>query len=360
MTDTNDISIAFSGMIDRSNQNKDEESACEERLKQLSKFQITILKHALRFPSVRKVVYSTCSVHELENEQVVEEVFTQVKDEFLIKHLEPDWIERGHEGYQHADWCLRMSHDTALTNGFFVACFERKDSSDDCDVDDQIDDAANLEIETDSSTQQIDDAANLEIETDSSTQQIDDAANLEIESDSSIQQTNYAADLKQGSIKTVGNNADGKKTRNKKKRKKLKSKDRNIDDCDSNIEKVDGFSEKNDGFSEKVDVLSEEKHSNSCKKKRKRSKERVTDSVRESIELTKESQRNSCKKKRKKSKERVTESRMTSVESEKTNNNSFKKKRKKVKSKQSYIEATDVLSEGKHSNSCKKKSPKIK
>ena len=292
MTDTNDISITFSGMINRSNQNKDEESMSEERLKQLSKFQITILKHALRFPSVQKVVYSTCSVHELENEQVVEEVFTQVKDKFLIKHLEPDWIERGHEGYEHADWCLRMSHDTALTNGFFVACFERKDSSEDCDVDDQIDDTANLEIETDRSIQQIDDAANLGIETDSSMQQTDYAANLEIETDSSIQQTDYAADLKQGSINTVGNNADGKKARNKKKRKKLKSKQRSIDNCDRNIEKVDGFSEKVDGFSE-------QKHSNSCKKKRKRSKERVTDSKKESIESEK-TQSNSCKKKKKK------------------------------------------------------------
>ena len=320
MTDTNDISIAFSGMINRSNQNKEEEPVSRERLNQLSKFQITILKHALRFPSVQKVVYSTCSVHESENEHVVEEVFTQVKDEFLIKHLEPDWLERGHEGYKHADWCLRMSHDTALTNGFFVACFERKHSNEDSDVDEQSDDAANLEIET----------------------------------DRSIQQTDYAADLEQGSIDTVGNNADGKKARNKKKRKKLKSKHRNIDDCDSNIEKVDGLSEKCDGFSE-------QKQSNSCKKKRKRSKERVTDSEKKSIESEKtpsysckkkkkklnskqsdvekidgfseQKHSNSCKNKRKRSKERVTESGKTSIESEKTPDNSCnsKKKRKKPK-----------------------------
>ena len=261
----------------------------EDRLNQLSKFQITILKHALRFPSVQKVVYSTCSVHELENEQVVEEVFTQVKDEFLIKHLEPDWIERGHEGYEHADWCLRMSHDTALTNGFFVACFERKHSNEDSDVDKQIDDAANLEIKT----------------------------------DSSIQQTDYAADLEQGSIDTVGNNTDGKKARNKKKRKKLKSKDRNIDDSDSNIEKVDGLSVNIDG-------LSEQKHSNSCKKKRKRSKEGVTNSGK------------------------------THIESEKTQSNSCKKKKKKLNSKQSFVEKIDGFSEQKQSNSCKKKRKRSK
>ena len=33
------------------------------RLRSLSSFQKRILKHALSFPSVKKVVYSTCSVH---------------------------------------------------------------------------------------------------------------------------------------------------------------------------------------------------------------------------------------------------------------------------------------------------------
>ena len=35
----------------------------KERLRSLSSFQKRILKHALSFPSVKKVVYSTCSVH---------------------------------------------------------------------------------------------------------------------------------------------------------------------------------------------------------------------------------------------------------------------------------------------------------
>ena len=40
-----------------------QDEATAERLNKLSLFQLTILKHALTFPAVKKVVYSTCSVH---------------------------------------------------------------------------------------------------------------------------------------------------------------------------------------------------------------------------------------------------------------------------------------------------------
>lgn len=47
------------------------EKDLEARLEALSGFQLKILLHALKFPSAKKVTYSTCSIHSQENEGVV-------------------------------------------------------------------------------------------------------------------------------------------------------------------------------------------------------------------------------------------------------------------------------------------------
>ena len=36
----------------------------QQRLESLAKFQLSVLNHALSFPFVKRVVYSTCSVHQ--------------------------------------------------------------------------------------------------------------------------------------------------------------------------------------------------------------------------------------------------------------------------------------------------------
>lgn len=43
----------------------------DERLAQLASFQRAAVLHAMKFPRVRRVVYSTCSIHQAENEDVV-------------------------------------------------------------------------------------------------------------------------------------------------------------------------------------------------------------------------------------------------------------------------------------------------
>jgi putative methyltransferase len=54
----------------------DDEPAAEQnstatRLTSLSAFQLQLLKHAMKFPDAKKIIYSTCSIHSEENESVV-------------------------------------------------------------------------------------------------------------------------------------------------------------------------------------------------------------------------------------------------------------------------------------------------
>lgn len=45
--------------------------ASEERLQKLSNLQTRIVEHAMKFPAAKRLTYSTCSIHEQENEVVV-------------------------------------------------------------------------------------------------------------------------------------------------------------------------------------------------------------------------------------------------------------------------------------------------
>ena len=123
-----DPSCSGSGMINRVNQPKiDQSTELETRLGKLSNFQVMALKHALSFPSVTRVVYSTCSVYQQENEMVVKEAFESYADSFELKYILPDWESRGKkEAFEYADYCVRASPELDRTIGFFVALFSRK------------------------------------------------------------------------------------------------------------------------------------------------------------------------------------------------------------------------------------------
>ena len=105
----------------------------DERVQQLSQFQITALKHAMEFPKVKRIVYSTCSVYHDENEGVVAQVLDHAKVHgFVLAEALPSWPRRGIEcttgglDAGHANRVIRIDPVEDGTDGFFVAMFERQ------------------------------------------------------------------------------------------------------------------------------------------------------------------------------------------------------------------------------------------
>ncbi|VDN98339.1 unnamed protein product [Rodentolepis nana] len=125
------------------------------RVDRLASLQAKILRHALSFPSVLVVVYSTCSVYQQENEGVIMDVINSgAANDFELLSVwrkgnkreengaplsrftpQARWKSRGRiEGVDEDDdmnqmmsRCLRSSTEKDLTIGFFVACFKRKE-----------------------------------------------------------------------------------------------------------------------------------------------------------------------------------------------------------------------------------------
>ncbi|XP_030041810.1 28S rRNA (cytosine-C(5))-methyltransferase isoform X2 [Microcaecilia unicolor] len=127
-----DPSCSGSGIVDRLNQlTDDEKSSCEERLLALAAFQRKMLGHALSFPAVQCVVYSTCSLHQQENEDVVQDALER-NGTFRLVSVLPSWTQRGLDTFSDAACCLRASPAETLTNGFFVALLQRKREGEDC------------------------------------------------------------------------------------------------------------------------------------------------------------------------------------------------------------------------------------
>ncbi|XP_021744113.1 probable 28S rRNA (cytosine-C(5))-methyltransferase [Chenopodium quinoa] len=96
------------------------------RLTNLSAFQKKALKHALSFPTVERIVYSTCSIHQLENEDVIKSVLpTALKNGFELATPFPQWSRRGLPVFEGSEHVLRMD-PVEDKEGFFIALFVRK------------------------------------------------------------------------------------------------------------------------------------------------------------------------------------------------------------------------------------------
>ena len=131
-----------------------------EALKELATRQEEMILHAMRFPALQELSYSTCSVHEVENEEVVLAVMRAQQQQskagpnaggkagkkqkqkgqahrFTLEKALPAWPRRGHElaslasaepqlAQLIASCCVRTSYPDDATIGFFLAKFVRE------------------------------------------------------------------------------------------------------------------------------------------------------------------------------------------------------------------------------------------
>jgi putative methyltransferase len=96
----------------------------------LAQFQTRILNHCIKIcPNLERFTYSTCSVHSIENEQVVATILQQ-NPQFSLQKALPSWPRRGilcpELSAEESECCLRCDPLLDNMNGFFVALFVRK------------------------------------------------------------------------------------------------------------------------------------------------------------------------------------------------------------------------------------------
>ncbi|KAB0350304.1 hypothetical protein FD754_015161 [Muntiacus muntjak] len=120
-----DPSCSGSGMPSRQLEEPKAGTPSPERLRALAAFQQRALSHALTFPALQRLVYSTCSVCQEENEDVVRAALQQSPGAFRLAPVLPSWPHRGLGAFPGAEHCLRASPETTLTGGFFIAVLER-------------------------------------------------------------------------------------------------------------------------------------------------------------------------------------------------------------------------------------------
>jgi putative methyltransferase len=120
-----DPSCSGSGIIKEHENISASQPESKDRLQKLSNFQKMIIRHAMKFPSLKRLVYSTCSVHEEENEMVVQEVLKNEPGFRLVENPLPSWHRRGLSKYEFGQHLVRADPYEDGIHGFFVALFTK-------------------------------------------------------------------------------------------------------------------------------------------------------------------------------------------------------------------------------------------
>ncbi|EDW84279.2 uncharacterized protein Dwil_GK13235 [Drosophila willistoni] len=112
-----------------------DEQKDDDRLFKLAGLQAKILSHAMRaFPNVKRIAYCTCSLWQEENEKVVQ-FCLQVNPSFKLlsgkKALRNKWQSVGDSEIANiGKKCLYCRPDSDLTDGIFLALFEKRREGD--------------------------------------------------------------------------------------------------------------------------------------------------------------------------------------------------------------------------------------
>lgn len=122
-------SIENTYLKDKCSLNITSENEIKDRIKNLQNFQIKILKQCMKFPSVKLISYSTCSVYEEENEFVVDNILQSDEGKYFeLVDLSNIFNEnfKFHEGKNGFNKTIRTCRKCFEMEGFYIALFKRK------------------------------------------------------------------------------------------------------------------------------------------------------------------------------------------------------------------------------------------
>ncbi|KAF2905767.1 hypothetical protein ILUMI_00410 [Ignelater luminosus] len=307
-----DPSCSGSGMLDRITIDNKEEEISPARLRKLADFQAVLLHHALsKFPQVKRVVYSTCSVYPEENEHVVSRVLDKHSNFKLISArelLNGLWTNSPSEDVASiTDKCIYANPEKDLTNGFFIAVIERI-NSEDLDSNDKIESKNKQTVRKNSESNMVTNENSYENKNKN-------------KKDKDIKQ-----EIKEEKVEMTTNNEQDVSSISKKKKKKKKHLEETERRCIQNYierteENVSKKKHKKKKISDQVEVV-EETISNTKKNKKKEQSITTEDAINDNEVLPK------ANKKKKKHSENITEEAIANNESEDVVSKQNKKKRK--------------------------------